>query len=94
MKQPWKQCDGVVERQVRENLILVPLQTGPARLDALYTLNETAAVVWHEAGRGGTEDDAVAHILAEYEVDEPTARRDVRAVAERLVAIGAIRVQA
>ena len=93
MGQRWARCEGVVERQVRENLILVPLKTGPARLDALYTLNETAAVVWREAGQSGSEDAAVAQLVAEYDVDADTARNDVRAVADRLVAIGAIRIE-
>lgn len=94
MTRRFMRSSDVVERQVRDNLILVPLKTGSARLDALYTLNETAAVVWREAGQGGSEDTAVAQLVAEYDVDADTARNDVRAVAERLVAIGAIRIEA
>jgi len=47
MKRTITKTDHVVERKVRDNLILVPMNTGPARLDALYTLNETAGFIWN-----------------------------------------------
>jgi len=46
----FTKSDGLVERQAREKLILVPLKTAPTRFDALYKLNETAGFVWREVG--------------------------------------------
>ncbi len=80
----------VVERTVRDNLILVPMKTGPARLDALYTLNETSGFIWRQISPGITEDELVARLVAQYDVSEATARGDVQRVLERLTAIGAI----
>lgn len=83
--------DHVVERKVRDNLILVPMKTGPARLDALYTLNETAGFIWNAITPGITEDELVARLVEAYEVDEPSARQDVRRVLQKLTSIGAIK---
>lgn len=82
----------VVERTVRENLILVPLRTGPARLDALYTLNGTAGFIWRQIERDMTEDDLVSRVVAEYDVDTIEAARDVHKVVDGLAAIGALTI--
>jgi len=90
MKSTITKTDQVVERKVRDNLILVPMKTGPARLDALYTLNETAGFIWDSITPGITRDELVARLVAKYDVSEATARQDVQRVLERLTAIGAI----
>ena len=92
MARRFTKRDGVVERKVRENLILVPLKTGPARLDALYTLNESAGFIWSHVGPNVSEDDLAARLMAEYDVDGATARSDVRNVLTGLAAIGALEV--
>ena len=93
MTRRFTKSDGVVERKVRDSLILVPLKTGPARLDALYTLNETAAFIWREVGDQVSEDDLVARMMDEYEVDEATARGDVSRALDSLLGIGALRIK-
>ena len=90
MRRTITKTDHVVERKVRDNLILVPMKTGPARLDALYTLNETASLLWKEIDGETTEDKLVTCLLAEYEVDEATARQDVDRILNELAAIGAV----
>lgn len=68
-------------------VLVVPLKTGPARLDALYTLNETAGFIWRQIDRGMAEDEIVARVIAAYEVDEVTAQNDVRRALDGLAAI-------
>ncbi len=80
----------LVERTIRDQLILVPLKTAPARLDALYTLNEAASLLWKEIDGETTEAQLVTRLLAEYEVDEPTARQDVDRILNELATIGAV----
>jgi hypothetical protein len=82
--------DHVIERKVRDNVILVPMKTGPARLDALYTLNEAASLLWKEIDGETTKDKLVIRLLAEYEVDDTTARKDVDRILNELASIGAI----
>jgi hypothetical protein len=90
MAERFTKSNAVVERQVRDSLILVPLKTGPARLDALYTLNETAGFIWRAADGTVSEDELVRRLMAEYDVDDATAQNDVRRALEGLVAIGAL----
>jgi hypothetical protein len=90
MRRTITKTDHVVERKVRDNLILVPMKTGPARLDALYTLNEAASMLWQEINGETTEAKLVSRLLAEYEVDEATARQDVDRILNELAAIGAV----
>ena len=90
MTRRFTKSNEVVERKVRDNLILVPLKTGSARLDALYTLNDTAGFIWHQIDRDMMEDELVARVMAEYEVDEARAQDDVRRVLDSLTAVGAL----
>lgn len=80
----------LVERNIRGQLILVPLKTAPARLDALYTLNKTAGLLWNEIHVETAEETLVARLLAEYEVDETIARNDVEQILNGLASIGAV----
>ena len=92
MPKQFKKNDGVVEREIRGSLILVPLGGDTPRIDCLYTLNNTARCVWRQAVEGTTEDTIVASIVREYDVDENTARRDCTKVLDELTAVGALTV--
>lgn len=86
----YRKSDTVVERTIRGCLILVPMKTGPSRLDALYTLNETSGFIWNAIAPGMSDDDIAARLVKEYDVSEETARADVKRVLGELAAIGAI----
>ena len=90
MTRQFTKSRDVVERKVRNNLILVPLKTGPARLDALYTLNDTAGFIWHQIDQAITEDEIVSRVIAGYKVDKTTAQNDVHRVLDGLASIGAL----
>ena len=92
MTRRFAKSQDVVERTVRENLILVPLKTGPARLDAVYTLNDTAGFIWQQLVRERAEDELVARVVAQYDVDRTTAQGDVRRVLDGLTGIGALQI--
>jgi hypothetical protein len=80
----------IVDRQVRDEQILVPLQGDRARLDCLYTLNETAAFIWRRAGAGLTEEEIAAELAAEYEVSLAAAGADTRRVLDELTGLDLI----
>jgi len=90
MARRFTKSNDVIERKVRDNLILVPLKTRAMRVESLYTLNDTAGFVWHQIDGGIPEDELVARVMAEYEVDRTTAQNDVRKVLDGLAAIGAL----
>lgn len=55
----------------------------------IISLNESAAFLWHEVeNREFSEEELVKALLDAYEVDEDTARRDVKQVLEKWSEIG------
>ena len=58
---------------------------------SLISLNETAAYLFKELqGKEFTEEDAVKLLLDQYEVDEETAAKDVKALVAKWAEIGLI----
>ncbi len=51
---------------------------------SMHTLNEVGSFIW-QACDGKTEAQLVAAIVAEFEVDEPTARADLATFATELL---------
>ena len=58
-------------------------------LDLRYhALNPTGTVLWDLLAEGTTLDQAVQRLLADFEVDEATCRRDVEACFAQFVSVG------
>ena len=83
--------DNVVERKVRNGRILVPLVSDNARIDSIYTLNPMAAAIWDDALLGLCDDDIVARVVGEYNVDQATARKDTNELLAQFVAVNALK---
>lgn len=68
-----------VTRRIAGETIVVPIRSQAALLDSVYVLNEVGARVWElvQAGRG--EDEVVATLAAEFEVEPARARADLLA---------------
>ena len=57
-----------------------------------YTLNATGVAVWKAIGAGAkSEHDVIAKIVAEFEVDAPTATTDVASVLTTMRSEGLVR---
>lgn len=66
-----------VARQVADELVIVPLSSNVAQMNALFTLNETGKFIWENANEGETIE-SVAELMAEnFEIDVQTASRDI-----------------
>lgn len=48
------------------------------------TLNETGCFLWEKLSAGATEDELVAALLDEYDVEKAVAEKDVRAFLDTL----------
>ena len=75
--------DGFVLRQVAGQTVALPTE-GDVDLNTMITLNETGAFLWERLAKGTDEDALVAALLAEYDVDEATARRSVQRFVQKL----------
>ena len=68
--------EGFLMRQVAGQVVVLP--TGGAMdLDMMITLNDTGAFLWKKLQENTDEAALVAAVLAEYDVDEATAKQAV-----------------
>jgi len=81
----YRRRTGVVERRVRGRRVLVPIAGSAEALDSIYSLNETAAVVWECACRGASAAEIVERITSEFAVSRGEAAKDVKDTIAALV---------
>ena len=70
-------------RRFDDEIVVLDLGAGK-----YFSLDAIGATIWDQLSSGKTPDEAVAALLVEYEVDEATARADVRRLADELLATG------
>lgn len=75
--------DGFVLRKVGGQVVVLPMNAD-LDLNKMIKLNETGAFLWERMREETDEDALVAALLAEYDVDEATARRCVESFAGKL----------
>ena len=75
--------EGFLMRSVAGQTVVLP-SGDELDLNMMITLNETGAFLWERLQNETTEDALVSALLAEYEVDEETARKAVQAFVQKL----------
>ncbi|MBO4848845.1 MAG: PqqD family protein [Clostridia bacterium] len=76
--------DGFVLRQVADATIVVPAGEASMDFNGMITLNETAAFLWRLLEKETTEEELVAAMLGEYDVDEERAKAGIKRFVEKL----------
>ena len=79
-----------VSREIANEHILIPVGTTSIELSGMVMLDPVGAFIWEELHEDKTVDDIVAKVLEEFEVDEPTARKDVQEFLDGLLAAGLV----
>ena len=80
--------EGFVLHEVAGSFVAVPLGAAQVDFGGMLTLTPVVAFIWKCLGTDTTEEKIVQAVLSEYEVDEPTARRDAHAFLEKLRTAG------
>lgn len=80
--------DGFMLHEVAGSFVAVPLGKAQVDFGGMLTLTPVGAFLWKKLEADTDEDALTQAVLAEYEVDEETARRDVHAFLEKLRAHG------
>ena len=70
--------DGFMLREIAGQWVVVPLGEMVVEFNGIITLTETGALLWRKLETGAEEDDLVNALMDEYDVDEATARADVK----------------
>ena len=75
--------EGFLRRKVAGETVVLPVG-GELDLNMMMTLNDTGAFLWEQLASETDENELVAALLAEYDVDEATARKSVAAFVKKL----------
>ena len=82
--------DGLLLRTLGDSHVVVPVGQAAIDLRGMITLNGTGAFLWEKLKEETSEDKLVEALLAEYDVDEATARRSVNTFIGKLKGNGLI----
>ena len=73
-----------VSREVDKELILVPLTGNIAKMNEMFTLNETAKIIWENMDKVDSEESLTDLITTEFDVSHEIASADVSAFIKHL----------
>lgn len=74
-----------VLREIAGDYVIIPTGKTVLEFNGLATINEVGAFLWDLLQEETTEEKLVERILEEYDVDEPTAKADIREFLEMLL---------
>jgi len=77
-------------RSVADTRLLVPVGAAAVQFAGMVTVNDTSAYLWELLEGEQTPETLTAALVARYDIDEETARKDVERVISSLTEIGAI----
>lgn len=83
-----KRNEDYILRTIAGESILVPTGKASQEFNGMIHLTDTAAFIWENVNSCKNLEELVQKILKEYEVDEETARRDVRGFTSALYTHG------
>jgi hypothetical protein len=80
--------ENLILREIAGSWIIVPVAEMVVEFNGLMNLNESGAFLWKLLVEGAEMDELVSRLLNEYDVDEKTAKADIKEFVEQLEAKG------
>ena len=77
-----------VLREIAGDYIIIPTGKTVLEFNGMVTVNEVGVLLWKMLQEEVTFEDLVKGVLAEYDVDEATARADIQAFLDKLIENG------
>ena len=74
----------LIKRQIAGDTFLVPVGKTIYNNNGPFFLTEVGAFLWDRLPQAEGEEELLTAVLAEYDVDEATARSDIRAYLDKL----------
>ncbi|MBQ3226277.1 MAG: PqqD family protein [Clostridia bacterium] len=76
--------DGFILKEMAGSWVVVPLGEKLVNFEMMMTLNETGAFLWEQLKEDKPEEELVAALLAEYNVEKEVAANDVSEFVQKL----------
>lgn len=76
--------DGYILRQVAGNSIVIAVGDEAVNFNGLITVNGAGTFLWNLLAEGATEEELLAAMRKEYDVDEETAKTDIAEFVDKL----------
>lgn len=76
--------DEFILREIAGDYVIIPIGKTALSFNGLISVNEVGAFLWNMLQNDVTMDELVAGVLAEYDVDEETAKEDIQEFIDQL----------
>jgi hypothetical protein len=86
----YQKDSSVISREIAGEIILVPIRQSVGDFESIFTLNETAALIWGLLDGEKTLAEIRDRVVSEYDVSPQQAQDDLFELVQRLGAIQAI----
>jgi len=80
-----------IYRSIVNEAVLVPIHQDVADMECIYTLNDLGAFIWEQMDQPLTQDELLANIEDQYDVDPAVLAVDLENFIQEMTVIGAIR---
>ncbi len=86
-------AEEIVPRKIAGDMILVPVRGELAEMQQLFVLDEVGELVWAAMDGKLSIAEIVTQVVAQFEVDESTASRDLLEFVSELAELGLVVIQ-
>jgi len=86
----YKKDPNIVCREIAGEMILVPIRSNVSDMANIYTLNETAAVIWQQIDGQHTLAEINQVITESFDVTQDEAEQDLFDLITNLTEVGAL----
>ena len=83
-----KRKNGYLLRELGNSYVIVPIAGNQLKFHDMLSLNETGAFLWEQLREEKTEEELLEAVLLDYQVEEETARKDIREFIDQAVKAG------
>ena len=82
--------EGFLLREIAGGTVVVPVGKTSVDFNGMITLNDTGAFLWKQLENDISEEELLQRLLAEYNVTEDLAKKDINAFIAKLKDAGLI----
>jgi len=77
VSQTYERNGNFATRVVGGEMIVVPIRSGVADLECVFTLDEVGAAIWRAVESPKTEEQILQSVLDQFDAEESDVRRDL-----------------